>query len=247
MRSPVNVARRDLCLLFVAFREEKRRPVIIKRLNSREPSPRGFLKNEYLASSIAFPIHLDEAGRSFHQAVQFRGKDVLVFTDTDVDGLTAALQSEKNPAGFQIACHGDGVGTLEIAHGQTESFREVMAGQEVFLDFQRNDFRVRCQLRGDEGPVTRLQIIPEGLVVVDVSVQDHTDGPVPFSVAGVFFQRPWNHHEVNGLHGEGKAAHSSRRDGLGAFRGVERGKIIDGVAVLFGDGPHGGPTRVGHG
>ena len=70
----------------------------------------------------------------------------------DIDGLTAALQGQKDLARFEIADHGDGMGAFEVVHGQAEGLGEVMPPGQILFNLQGDDLRVRRHFRGDELP-----------------------------------------------------------------------------------------------
>jgi hypothetical protein len=78
-------------------------------------------------------------GSTLHQPVYLRGEKVLVFTQTDVEGLAAPPQSEEDLSRLKIAFHGNGVRSLKIAQGQTKMIMQIASAAQVFLDLKSDD------------------------------------------------------------------------------------------------------------
>ncbi len=251
--APVDVAGGDLGLLDHGLREPHGMPVVAERPDAGKPARRVLVEDEDLPGGLGvlgvagpLAVHLDEARRALHEAVELRGKEVLVLAQAHEEGLSAALEGEVDLSRLHVAGQRDGVGALEVIHGQPEGLLEGLARQEVALDLQGDDFRVRGDLGGDLVAVGRLEERAQHLVVVDVAVEDDADRPAARPVGRVEL------HPGDDLIGErrsdrrGDRAQARRRDlPVGALRA--EGVAADGVAVLLGDGAHGGPAGVGEG
>jgi len=78
------------------------------------------------------------------------------------------------------------MGAFKIVHGQPEGLRHILPREQVLFNPERDDLRIRRDLRRDRHP-HRLQILPQRRVVVDVPVEDHLDVPGTFPIGGIEF------------------------------------------------------------
>ena len=179
----IDVPGRDLRPPHRLASEGQRRPVVEEPPNAGRPSRGILIQDEDLSGAFRhvrmggpLALHLDEEGGLLHQTVELRGEEIPVGGDSNVDRLAASLQGQKNLSGLGAADHCNGMGALKIVHGKPERIGHAMPRPQVFLDLQRNDLRVGRHFRRDP-PARLVQSLPERLVVVDIAVQDHVDGP----------------------------------------------------------------------
>jgi hypothetical protein len=111
----------------------------------------------------------------------------VVLGQTHKDRLAAALLGQEKFTGRQVGVHGDGVGTLEIAHGAAKSFLDRSALPQIVFDPQGDHFCVGGDLLG-YGIAAALPLLPESQVVVDVPVEagvDHALVTASLSCGGI--------------------------------------------------------------
>ena len=226
----VDVPRRHLRPHDRVFTDRKGRPVVTEHPNPGRPARGVLIQNgnlppgsRFLGVGSLLAVHLDEKGRLLHQAVELRGEKVPVGGNPDVNGLAAPLQGEEDPSRFGIAGHGDRMGAFKIVHGQPEGLRHLLPREQVLFNPERDDLRIRRDLRRDRHPLP-LQILSQRRVVVDIPVEDHMHAPGTLPIGGIEFLR----HPVCGLDGR-------------------KCEVADGMAVFLRDRTDRRPACMGQG
>ena len=146
----IDISRGDFRMFYIVVGKLDRGAVVVHGGDTGQSSGGALIQYEDLALGRPLlpvhhllTVHLQEMRCLLNESIDLGSRHIMIFGQSHENSLAAAFLGEEEFPRGQVGVHGDGVGSLEIAHRQSEGFGHGDAGFQVMLDLQRNNFGVR--------------------------------------------------------------------------------------------------------